>query len=169
MYTHSHGIVNSAFKVEPETHNWTTLAIGDPQWPQAFYPIKPQIVEINDGNILVGSCVFNNEYNDNYVYMGDDVATEELCHVYLMFYAEGHTNVPLCDTDEHRKLEEDIPAEAKERPNEGPPLSDDYTIFVVYVVAIAAVLFLTMFIVIIYIRRTRLSRRRLMFVEFQND
>ena len=46
VHAHAHGDVNSAYKVDE--HEWTPLAIGDPQWPQAFYPFD-NTVEIKDG------------------------------------------------------------------------------------------------------------------------
>ncbi len=55
---------------------------------QAFYPIKPRVVDIDDGNLLVGACVFVNQ-DKAFVYMGDDARSEEQCHVYIMYYYEG--------------------------------------------------------------------------------
>ena len=122
--------------------------------------------------MLVGACAFSNVNNDAYVYSGENEESEEQCHVYIMFYVEsGHTthDALLCDANEYRKLEEEIPAVGLERPSQGPPIDDDFRAFLAFVLLFMAVVIAVLSLTVaIYIRVTRCGRRRLTFIEL-ND
>ena len=117
VHAHAHGDVNSAYKVDE--HEWTPLAIGDPQWPQAFYPFD-NTVEIKDGNALVGACTYHND-EDRTVYAGG-THHDEMCNVYIMYYTDSVDDVmQSCWDNTYPQLESVIPAEGLVRPP--PPAS----------------------------------------------
>lgn len=66
VHAHVHGDVNTAYLIH--NHEWTKVAQGDPQWPQAFYPLDKKI-EVNEDDILVGRCVYHNN-EDRTIYAG---------------------------------------------------------------------------------------------------
>jgi hypothetical protein len=117
VHAHSHGDVNSAFRVR--NSEWTQLAKADPQWPQAFYPTD-SVIEIKDGDILIGSCTYHNDEN-RYVYAGT-THNDEMCNIYLMYYTDNTEDVmPTCTGNYYPQLENIIPAESEQKPP--PPLS----------------------------------------------
>ena len=121
VHAHAHGVVNSAFKVVD--NKWTPLAIGDPQWPQAFYPFD-SIIDINDGDALVGACTYQND-EDRTIVAGD-THQDEMCNVYIMYYVSPLDEVmEECWENEFPELEKNIPIEGELRPQ--PPASFNYS------------------------------------------
>ena len=93
--------------------------MADPQWPQAFYPTDA-LIDVKDGNALIGICTYHNDEN-RYVYAGS-THNDEMCNVYLMYYADNVDDVmDICDGNAYPQLESVIPAEAEVRPP--PPAS----------------------------------------------
>ena len=45
---------------------YTEIAKGSPQWPQAFYPVKEDF-EVKDGDYLVARCTYNSTQKDTAV------------------------------------------------------------------------------------------------------
>ena len=66
------------------------FAVGDPQKPQAFYPLN-ETITVNPGDTLFARCVYNSMDRSKVTYIGS-TAGDEMCNLYLMFYseAEGH-------------------------------------------------------------------------------
>lgn len=117
VHAHMHGDVNAAYKVE--NNEWTQLALGNPQWPQAFYPTD-SLIDVKDGNALVGVCTYHND-ESRYVYAGA-THTDEMCNVYLMYYADSTSDVmDTCAGNTYPQLESVLPAEATVVPS--PPAS----------------------------------------------
>ena len=58
--THSHafGTVTTGYKYSPRTGQMTEFARGNPQWPQAFYPVKTDIT-FEPGDYIIGRCSYN--------------------------------------------------------------------------------------------------------------
>ena len=116
VHAHVHGDVNAAYR--PRDSEWTQLAKGDPQWPQAFYPTDA-IYDVKDGDALVGQCTYHNDEN-KYVYAGS-THNDEMCNIYLMYYTDNADDVmDVCGGNTYPSLERDIPAEADHKP---PPPS----------------------------------------------
>ncbi len=121
VHAHAHGDVNAAYKIE--NHEWSQLALGDPQWPQAFYPTE-SLIEIKDGNSLVGMCTYHND-EDRYIYAGS-THKDEMCNVYLMYYADSTDDVmQVCDGNAFPQLENIIPPEAEVKPAPLPSFSQN--------------------------------------------
>ena len=64
----------------------TFFANGDPQKPQAFYPLD-NVVTLNKGDTVFARCVYNSMDKDNAVNIGS-TAGDEMCNLYLMYYYE---------------------------------------------------------------------------------
>ena len=58
--THSHafGTVTTGYKYSPKTGEMTEFARGNPQWPQAFYPVTNNVT-FEKGDYIVGRCSYN--------------------------------------------------------------------------------------------------------------
>jgi hypothetical protein len=107
-----HGDVNTAYRIRE--HEWVKLAKGDPQWPQAFYPTESQY-DLKDGDALIGTCTYHNEEN-RYVYAGS-THTDEMCNIYLMYYADRIDDVEnTCSGSSYPQLEAIVPDEAGIKP-----------------------------------------------------
>ena len=112
VHAHIHGDVNTAFRIRDG--EWTQIAKGDPQLPQAFYPMKP-VMEIKEGDILLGICTYHNNETRT-VYPGS-THTDEMCNIYIMFYTENADQImDTCSGNSNSELEEKIPADAKIKP-----------------------------------------------------
>ncbi|CAF0958876.1 unnamed protein product [Brachionus calyciflorus] len=117
VHAHMHGDVNAAYRVRQ--HEWTQLAKGDPQWPQAFYPTE-EVYDIKDGDALIGICTYHN--NENRVVYAGSTHNDEMCNVYLMYYTDNTEDVmDTCSGSTYPQLESIIPAEAEVKPK--PPSS----------------------------------------------
>jgi hypothetical protein len=104
--------VNAAYRVRGT--EWTELVIGDPLWPQAYYP-TPYVYEISEGDILVGICTYHND--EDHVVKAGPRHQDEMCNIYFMFFTENSNNVTdMCVGHSNRSLEELIPDKAKIRP-----------------------------------------------------
>ena len=62
------------------------FAVGDPQKPQAFYPLN-ETITVNAGDTLFARCVYNSMSKSKVTYIGS-TAGDEMCNLYLMFYSE---------------------------------------------------------------------------------
>ena len=112
VHAHMHGDVNTAYRVRND--EWTQIAKGDPQLPQAFYPMK-QVLDIKNGDILLGMCTYHNN-ETRPVYPGP-THNDEMCNIYIMFYTENAQEVMgTCAGNSHPTLEQQIPADAKVKP-----------------------------------------------------
>ena len=121
VHAHSHGDVNTAYRVRDD--EWIQLAKGDPQWPQAFYPVD-QPIDIKDGDSLLGICTYHNDDN-KYVYAGS-THNDEMCNVYLMYYTDNAEDVMgTCSGNTYPKLESAIPDEAQIKPAAPASFSSD--------------------------------------------
>jgi hypothetical protein len=68
-HAHSLGTVITGYKYSPDTKQFTEIARGNPQWPQAFYPMK-EIQTVKPGEVLVARCTFNSTGVKRYTNIG---------------------------------------------------------------------------------------------------
>ena len=118
MHAHSRGDVNAAYRIRQ--HEWSQVARGDPQWPQAFYPTENAPYDLKDGDPIVGICTYHND-GDKYVYAGS-THNDEMCNVYLMYYTDSPNDVTMevCSGNTFPQLESVIPEEASIKPSALP-------------------------------------------------
>ncbi|XP_055888578.1 peptidyl-glycine alpha-amidating monooxygenase B-like isoform X2 [Biomphalaria glabrata] len=65
---------------------------GNPQWPQAFYPVK-EVIEVKPGDALAVRCTYNSSLMDHPVGVGS-TGIDEMCNYYIMFYTDSFVADP---------------------------------------------------------------------------
>ena len=113
VHAHTHGDVNTAYRVR--NNQWTQIAKGDPQLPQAFYPTTESTFDIQNGDILMAICTYHN--NETREIRQGSTHNDEMCNVYIMYYTENAENVQdSCGGHKYLELEQQIPADARVKP-----------------------------------------------------
>jgi len=84
--THAHtlGSVISGYRYSPQSQEWKLLAKGNPNWPQAFYPMQTTLT-VNPGEMLAARCTYNTTGHHTQTKIGA-TGGDEMCNLYLMFY-----------------------------------------------------------------------------------
>lgn len=85
-HAHSLGKRIIGMKTDGKTRESKIIADGDPQKPQAFYPLK-DIVTIKPGDSLFARCTYDSTAKARSTQIGS-TAGDEMCNLYLMFYTE---------------------------------------------------------------------------------
>ncbi len=86
VHTHKLGSVVSGYYVKKGELVFHPIAKGNPQWPQAFYPMKEKIV-LHPRDLVAARCTYNTTDFDQETNIGS-TAGDEMCNLYLMFYTE---------------------------------------------------------------------------------
>ncbi|XP_055943304.1 peptidylglycine alpha-amidating monooxygenase-like isoform X2 [Argiope bruennichi] len=86
VHTHKLGEVVTGYYLHPVNNSWTMLAKGNPQWPQAFYPMNRKHT-ITNGDILAARCTYNSSDMSHSVKIGSS-SNDEMCNLYIMYYTE---------------------------------------------------------------------------------
>ena len=86
--THAHSLspVITGYVYNEQEHNYTEIARGSPQWPQAFYPMK-HVQTVKPSDILAARCTYNSSGVDHAVNIGSS-AGDEMCNLYIMFFTK---------------------------------------------------------------------------------
>lgn len=84
VHAHILGLVISGYMFDPVTKAYTEIAKGNPQWPQAFYPMS-QIYHVKTTEILHARCTWNSTTRSRHTVIGS-TADDEMCNLYLMYY-----------------------------------------------------------------------------------
>ena len=85
VHAHALGAVISGYKFIPHENKWTMIAKGNPQWPQAFYPLE-KVVRIERQDVLFGRCTYNSSQRQTITNIGS-TSGDEMCNFYMMFYS----------------------------------------------------------------------------------
>jgi len=111
-HAHSLGSVISGYRFtvgdsgEPE---WKEIAKGNPNWPQAFYPMKSQLV-VNPGDILAARCTYNTTGHSTATRIGS-TGGDEMCNLYLMFYTlSSEDDFLVCADEQNPSLTRQLPS-----------------------------------------------------------
>ncbi|XP_022332159.2 peptidyl-glycine alpha-amidating monooxygenase A-like isoform X2 [Crassostrea virginica] len=106
-HAHSLGTVISGYQVN-STYN--LIGKGNPQWPQAFYPVENNVV-IQKDDYLVGRCTYNSTGRDRTTYIGAS-HNDEMCNFYIMYYADRNTRLQYhsCAGNNMPSLTQKLPA-----------------------------------------------------------
>lgn len=126
--THAHGLgkVISGYRIR--NNEWEQIAKGNPQWPQAFYPMT-NIYSIQRGDTLAARCTFDGTGTDHAVHVGG-AHTDEMCNLYLMYYTDSQHGKPfqICHSDGDSSLFRNIPPGSDTPPAEMPRIEgeEDY-------------------------------------------
>lgn len=87
-HAHSLGTVISGYQVN---NTYNLIGKGNPQWPQAFYPVENKVV-IQKDDYLVGRCTYNSTGRNRPTYIGAS-HNDEMCNFYIMYYADRNTRL----------------------------------------------------------------------------
>ncbi|XP_071109699.1 peptidyl-glycine alpha-amidating monooxygenase B-like isoform X1 [Haliotis cracherodii] len=88
---------------------WYEIGKGNPQWPQAFYPVNGSFV-VNPGDGLAARCTFDSTGRNRVTNIGATGA-DEMCNFYIMYYTDSSVKMPSgqCGGNRQPKLMADIP------------------------------------------------------------
>uniref|UniRef100_A0A6A7G7G2 Peptidyl-glycine alpha-amidating monooxygenase B-like n=1 Tax=Hirondellea gigas TaxID=1518452 RepID=A0A6A7G7G2_9CRUS len=89
VHTHSLGIVVSGYKYSMQSGEFEEIAKGNPQWPQAFYPMQ-RALKISPDDLVLARCTFNSSARNRTTYIGS-TGEDEMCNLYLMYYTDRET------------------------------------------------------------------------------
>ncbi|CAG7657333.1 unnamed protein product [Allacma fusca] len=85
VHTHKLGVVVTGYAVN-QTTGFRQIGKGNPQWPQAFYPIGKDMT-INPKEIIAARCTYSTIGFDKDTRIGQ-TAGDEMCNLYIMFYTD---------------------------------------------------------------------------------
>lgn len=91
VHTHKLGTVVTGYKFSLQNNSWTFLSKGNPQWPQAFYPLN-HINSVTSSDVLAARCTYDSSRMNKSVLIGSS-SSDEMCNLYLMYYTE-YRNLP---------------------------------------------------------------------------
>nr|AAD42258.1 alpha-amidating enzyme precursor 1 [Lymnaea stagnalis] len=101
--THAHGLgrVITGYQKNETYHQ---IGKGNPQWPQAFYPVK-DVIEVKPGDYLAARCTYDSTSMSHPVSVGA-TGNDEMCNFYIMFYTDSSVLEPYgdCSYDEYPDL-----------------------------------------------------------------
>lgn len=83
-HTHDHGTVVAGYRIRNGI--WTLIGKGNPQSPQAFYPVTSKRMDIKYGDMLAARCTYNNEAPKS-LKIGRN-HDDEMCNFYIMYYTD---------------------------------------------------------------------------------
>lgn len=106
-HAHSLGTVISGYQVN---NTYNLIGKGNPQWPQAFYPVENKVV-IQRDDYLVGRCTYNSTGRNRTTYIGAS-HKDEMCNFYIMYYADRNTRLQYhsCAGNNNPRLIQKLPA-----------------------------------------------------------
>lgn len=106
-HAHSLGTVISGYQVN---NTYNLIGKGNPQWPQAFYPVENKVV-IQRDDYLVGRCTYNSTGRNRSTYIGAS-HNDEMCNFYIMYYADRNTRLQYhsCAGNNNPRLIQKLPA-----------------------------------------------------------
>ncbi|PIK57312.1 putative peptidyl-glycine alpha-amidating monooxygenase B-like [Apostichopus japonicus] len=106
-HAHSLGKVITGFRIR--NNKWEEIAQGNPQWPQAFYPMD-EIYQIQRGDVIATRCTFDGTRTDHEVHVGSK-HTDEMCNLYIMYYTDSALgeSFKVCSQQASRDLFSHVP------------------------------------------------------------
>jgi len=111
-HAHSLGSVISGYRFSPGEQggrDWKMIAKGNPNWPQAFYPMNSELV-VNPGDILAARCTYNTTEHSTPTKIGS-TGGDEMCNLYLMFYTlSSEDDFLVCADEQNPALTKQLPS-----------------------------------------------------------
>ncbi|XP_071507149.1 peptidyl-glycine alpha-amidating monooxygenase-like [Diadema antillarum] len=114
-HTHCLGKVITGYLIRDG--EWTVIAQGDPQWPQAFYSLPTVYTTVQLGDILAARCTYDSN-SDVSVHVGG-THNDEMCNLYLMYYTDSIHGKPFqeCGQSPHPNFFDAAPSGYDSRPS----------------------------------------------------
>ncbi|KAJ7339645.1 hypothetical protein OS493_006052 [Desmophyllum pertusum] len=129
VHAHSIGSVITGYRIRDG--KWTLIGKGDPQRPQAFYPIdENKDVSIQSGDSMAARCTYNSMKRDKVTVIGATMK-DEMCNFYMMYWydpkqndmMQGGTVENSCEMLNENDLKQQYPADSDvPLPNNGPKM-----------------------------------------------
>ncbi|KAH9529947.1 hypothetical protein DERF_003798 [Dermatophagoides farinae] len=76
VHAHALGTVVSGYRYSHNRKKWDLIAKGNPQWPQAFYPMD-NAMEIDSQDIIAARCTYNSTTRNTLTLMGSTMKRKE--------------------------------------------------------------------------------------------
>jgi len=127
-HAHSLGSVITGYVYNANKSSYHEIARGNPQWPQAFYPMK-QVETVHPGEILAARCTYNTLGHNTTTRIGS-TGGDEMCNLYLMFYAkpgDAPDNFIMCMNEQVGKAITDNLPEDSDTPLPPNPLLEEHS------------------------------------------
>ncbi|KAL3867132.1 hypothetical protein ACJMK2_044358 [Sinanodonta woodiana] len=83
--THAHSL-STVISGYVKNSTWNMIGKGNPQWPQAFYPVQNPII-VRPGDYLIAQCTYSSIGSNKYTYIGS-TSNDEMCNFYIMYYTK---------------------------------------------------------------------------------
>ncbi|CAG0902557.1 unnamed protein product [Darwinula stevensoni] len=119
--THAHvlGKVITGYLYNATAHEFREFARGNPQWPQAFYPVSKPL-KITSEDVIVARCTYSSVGRNRWTYVGM-THNDEMCNLYLMYYTDAIRGEPFFRCmDQQIALAKPIPADSDTPPPDNP-------------------------------------------------
>lgn len=112
VHAHSLGVVITGYKYNTIQQKWTQLGKGNPQWPQAFYPMD-KVYTVDSEDILAARCTYNATARNRWTYIGS-TAADEMCNFYIMYYTDSQLGSPFgeCIDMKYPELPKFLPSDS---------------------------------------------------------
>ena len=113
VHTHKLGSVVSGYYVKAGELKYRPLAKGNPQWPQAFYPMKEKVI-LSPNDLVAARCTYNTTDYDRETNIGG-TAGDEMCNLYIMFYTasrDPEDHFISCSDEQFGAVAEALPADS---------------------------------------------------------
>ena len=100
-----------SYKYNEASQKYTEIAKGNPQWPQAFYPMK-ELQTVDPGEFLTARCTYDSTGRDRDTQIGG-TAGDEMCNLYIMYYFnKGKSFFNVCGWEEDPGITENLPEDS---------------------------------------------------------
>lgn len=125
--THAHKLAKVITGYRVRNGVWTLLGKGNPQAPQAFYPMESTI-EIKEGDMLVARCTYDSKGHDIHrvIHMGPS-GDDEMCNFYIMYYSDAgrlEYSGGDCGQQNHPNVFKNFPPDSDTLLTDSPDLKD---------------------------------------------
>ncbi|XP_043195701.1 peptidyl-glycine alpha-amidating monooxygenase-like isoform X4 [Amphibalanus amphitrite] len=125
VHAHKLGKVITGYRYNTQNQTLVEMARGNPQWPQAFYPMKHPI-DIHPGDLVHARCTFDSTGRNRTTRIGATSA-DEMCNLYVMYYtdAEKGRSAFACMGENVPELTDALPANS-DQPLPPNPLLEEH-------------------------------------------
>ncbi|KAG0719757.1 Peptidyl-glycine alpha-amidating monooxygenase [Chionoecetes opilio] len=112
VHAHALGSVITGYLFDTTKNEYKEIAKGNPQWPQAFYPMnKTYLAKPSD--ILHARCTWNSTQRARNTFIGS-TAADEMCNLYLMYYTDLKTGSEFsaCPRETYPMITKNLPPDS---------------------------------------------------------
>ena len=113
VHTHGKGVLVTGYKYNPQTEEMIEFVRGDPQLPQAFYPVTNNVT-FQQGDYIISRCTFNTtDTEDRQKIDMTHGKNKEMCEMYVMYYLEeGNADQIECTDEQDPSVSQSLPEDS---------------------------------------------------------